>query len=146
MGLVAHKILFVLSKQGVSVSPSPMESYNQIPFAFKVRFSGNLYSCYRTARMGSLMWGSEPAKQWEYFCGKIVLHFVGQPSGSYGIWLYHNCTSSTISLQLLLSLWMCSIFFGEFQCLPVNGWSTVVNSVFLQEEVSTCSSIPPSWN
>ena len=39
---------------------------------------------------------------------------------SYGIWFYCDCAPPTISLWLLLRLWMWGIFFGEFQCLPVD--------------------------
>ena len=100
-------------------------SCNQIPLAFKVWFSGNFSSCYWTLRLGSLMWGSEPSLQWVDFCGIIVLQFVSHPPSSYGIWFYCDCTPPTISLQLLLCLWMLGIFFGEFQCLPLDDSSAV---------------------
>ena len=35
------------------------------------------------------------------------------------------CTPPTVSLWLLLCLWMWGIFFGEFQCLPVGDCSAV---------------------
>ena len=37
--------------------------------------------------------------------------FVGHAPGKYGIWFYRDCTPPTISLRLLLCLWMWSIFF-----------------------------------
>ena len=66
------------------------------------------------------MWGSEPSLQWVDFCGIIVLQFVSHPPSGYEIWFYCDCAPPPISLWLLLSLWMWGIFFGEFQCLPVN--------------------------
>ena len=98
--------------------PVLSESYNQIPLVFKVWFSGNSSSCCRTPRLGSLTWGSEPSLQWVDFCGIIVLQFVSHPPSGYGIWFYCDCTPPTISLWLLLCLWMWGIFFGEFRCLP----------------------------
>ena len=105
--------------------PVLSKSCNQIPLAFKVWFSGNSSSCCRTPRLGSLTWGSEPSLQWVDFCGISVLQFVRQPASGYGIWFYCDCTPPTISLWLLLCLWMWDIFFCEFQCLPVNDCSAV---------------------
>ena len=73
-----------------------------------------------TTRLGSLTWGSEPSLQWVDFCGISVLQSVSHPPSSYGIWFYCDCSPPTISLWLPLCLWMWSIFFGEFQCLPVD--------------------------
>ena len=36
---------------------------------------------------------------------------MGHPLGGYGIWFYHDCAPPTISLWLLLCLWMWDIFF-----------------------------------
>ena len=98
---------------------------NQIPLAFKVWFSGNSSSRFQTLRLGSLMWGSEPLLQWVDFCGIIVLQFVSHPPSTYGIWFYCDCAPLTVSLQLLLCLWMWGIFFSEFRCLPVVDCSAV---------------------
>ena len=54
------------------------------------------------------------------FCGINVLQSVSHPPSSYGIWFYCDCAPPTVSLWLLLCLWMWGIFFGEFQCLPVD--------------------------
>ena len=125
--------------------PVLSKSCNQIPLAFKVWFSGNSSSRFQTPRLGSLTWGSEPSLQWMDFCGIIVLQFVSHPHNGYGIWFYCDCTPPTISLQLPLCLWMWGVFFGEFQCLPVDDCSTVVIPVLSQEGVSACPSTPPSW-
>ena len=82
--------------------------------ALKVWFSRNSSSCCQTPSLGSLTWGLETSLQWVDFCGISVLQFVGHPPSSYGIWFYCDCTPPTISLWLLLCLWMWSIFFGEF--------------------------------
>ena len=105
--------------------PVLLKSCNQIPLGFKVWFSGNSSSRCWTLRSGSLRWGSEPSLQWVDFCGMIVLQFVSHPPSGYGIWFYCDCTPSTVSLQLLLCLWMWGICFGEFQCLPVDNCSAV---------------------
>ena len=97
-----------------------LKSCSQILLAFKVWFSGNSSSRFRAPRLGSLTCGSEPSIQWVDFCGIIVLQFVSHPPSDYRIWFYCDSTSLTISLQLLLCLWMWCIFFGEFQCLPVD--------------------------
>ena len=102
------------------------KSCNQIPVAFKVWFSRNSSSRCQTARLGSLTCGSEPSLQCTDFRGISVLQFVSHPPSSYGIWFYCDSAPPTISLWLLLCLWMWGIFFGEFQCLPVDDYSTSV--------------------
>ena len=101
-------------------SPVLSKSCNQVLLAFKVWFSGNSSSHCFTPRLRSLMWGSEPSLQWVDFCGIIVLQFVCHPSSGYGIWFYCDFAPPTISLWLLLFLWMWGVFFGEFLCLPVD--------------------------
>ena len=105
--------------------PVLSKSCNQIPLAFKVWFSRKSSSHCWTPRFGSLSWGSEPSLQWVDFCGIRVLQFVSHPPSSYGIWFYCDCTPPTVSLWLLLCLWMLGIFFGEFQRLPVDDCSAV---------------------
>ena len=105
--------------------PVPSESYNQIPLAFKVWFSRNSCPRRRTPRLGSLTWGSEPSLQWVDFCGISVLQFVSHPPSSYGVWFYCDYAPPTVSLWLLVCLWMWGIFFGEFQCLLVDDCSVV---------------------
>ena len=100
--------------------PVLWKSWNQIPLAFKVWFCRKSSFRCQTPRLGSLTWGSERSLQWVDFCGINVLQSVShQPSG-YGIWFYCDFAPPTVSLWLLLCLWMWGIFFGEFQCLPVS--------------------------
>ena len=105
--------------------PVLSKSCNQILLVFKVWFSRNSSSRCQIPRLGSLTWDSEPSLQWVDFCGISVLQFVRHPPSSYGIWIYCDCAPPTISLWLLLCLWMCGIFSGKFQCLPVNDCSAV---------------------
>ena len=140
----AHTTLCVPSKSGVSASPSPSKSCNQIPPAFKVWFSRNSSSRCWTPSLGILTWGTEPSLQWMDFCGIIFLQFES-PTSSYGIWFYCDCSPPTISLWPLLCLWIWGIFFGEFQCLPVNDCPAVVILVLSQEGVSARPSTLPSW-
>ena len=100
--------------------PVLSKSCNQFPLGFKVWFSMNSSSCCRTPRLGSLTWGSEPSLQCVDFCGISVHQSVSHLPTSYGIWFHSDCTPPTVSLWLLLCLWMWGIFFGEFQCPPVN--------------------------
>ena len=100
--------------------PVLSKSCNQIPLAFKVLFSRYSSSRCQTPWLGSLTWGSEPSLQWVDFCGISVLPSVSHPPSSYGIWFYCDCIPPTVSLWLLLCLWMWGIFFGEFLCPPVN--------------------------
>ena len=122
-----------------------LKSCSQIPLGFKVWFSRNSSPCCWTPRLGSLKWGWEPSLQWVGFCGIIVLQFVSHPPSSYGIWFYCDCTTPTVLLWLLLCLWTWGMFFGEFQCLPVDDCSAVVIPVLSQEKVSTRPSTLPSW-
>ena len=108
-----------------SLFPPVLSICNQIPLAFKVWFSRNSSSRCQTPRLGSLTWGSEPSLQWVDFCGISVLQFVSHPPSSHGIWFYCDCAPPTVSLWLLLCLWMWGIRFGEFQCLPVDDRSAV---------------------
>ena len=100
--------------------PALSKSCNQFPLGFKVWFSRNSSSCCQTPRLGSLTWGSEPSLQWVDFCGISVLQSVSHPPSSYGIWFFCDWAPPTVSLWLLLCLWMWGIFFGEFHCLPVD--------------------------
>ena len=100
--------------------PVLLKACNQIPLGFKVWFSRNSSSCCQTPRFGSLAWGWEPSLQWVDFCGISVLQSVSHPPSSYGIRFCCDCAPPTVSLWLLLCLWMWGIFFGEFQCLPVD--------------------------
>ena len=140
-------LLCVCSTRVESLFPSVLsKSCHQIPLAFKVWFSGNSSSPCRTPRLGSLTWNSVPSLQWMDFCGISVLQFVSHPPSGYGIWFYCDCTPPTVPLQLLLCLWMWGIFFGEFQCLPVNDCSAFSCVLVLsQEGVSACPSTPLSW-
>ena len=126
--------------------PVLLKSCNQILLAFEVWFSGNSSSHCQTPRLGSLMWGSELSLQWVDFCGIIVLQFVSHPPSFYGIWLYCDCALLTISLWLLLCLWMWGIFLvssSVFLSLIVQ--QVVVILVLSQEGMSACPSTPPSW-
>ena len=104
--------------------PVLLKSCNQILLAFKVWFSRNSSSHCRTPRLGSLMWGSEPSFHWVDFCG-MCSPVCESPNQQLWdlilLWLF----PPTISLWLLLCLWMWGIFFGEFQCLPVDDCSAV---------------------
>ena len=84
--VLVHTLLCVCPPRvGCLFPPVLAKSCNQIPLAFKVRFSGNSSSCCRTPRLGSLTWGSEPSLQWVDFCGVSVLQFVSHTPSSYGI-------------------------------------------------------------
>ena len=121
-----HTLLCVCPPRVESLFPPVLlKSYNQILLAFKVWFFGNSSSHCQTPRLGSLTWGSEPSLHWADFYGIIVLQFVSHEPSSYGIWFYCDCAPPTVSLQPILCLWMWGIFFGEFQCLPVDDCSAV---------------------
>ena len=116
------------------------KSCNQFPLGFKVWFPRNSSSHCWTPRLGSLTWGSEPSLQWVDFCGISVRQSVSHPHTSYGIWFYCDCTLPTVSLWLLLCLWMWGIFFGDFQCLPVDNCSAVsCDSGALAREIESTS-------
>ena len=116
-----HTVLCVCPPRVGSLFPPVLsKSCNQFPLGFKVWFSRNSFFRCRTPRLGSLTWGSEPLLQWVDFCGISVRQSVNHPPTSYRIWFYCDCAPPTISLWLLLCLWMWGICFGEFQCLPVD--------------------------
>ena len=121
-----HTLLCVCPPSVESLFPPVLsKSCNQIPLAFKVWLSRNSSSRCWTPRLGSLTWGSESSVQRVDFYGISVLQFVSHLPSSYGIWFYCDCTPPTVSLWLLLCLWMWGIFFVEFQCLPVEVCSAV---------------------
>ena len=106
-------------------SPVLLKSCIQILLALTVWFSRNSSSRCQNPRFRRLTFGSEPSLQWVDFCGINVLQFVSHLPISYGIWFYCDCSPPTISLWLLLCLWMWGIYFGEFLWLPVDGCSAV---------------------
>ena len=124
--------------------PVLSKSCSHILLAFKVWFSRNSSSCFQTPSLGSLTWGSEPSLQWVDFSG-MCSPVCESPTQQFGVWFYCDCAPPTISLWLLLCLWMWGIFFGEFQCLPVDDCSAVVILVLLQEGVRARPSTPASW-
>ena len=142
-----HTLLCVCPPREESLFPPVLfKSCNQIPQAFKVWFSRNSSSCCHAPRLGSLTWGSELLLQWVDFCGISVLQSVSHPPSSYGILFYCDCTLPTISLWLLLCLWMWGIFLvssSVFLLMIVQ--QLVVILVFSQEGVGARPSTPPSW-
>ena len=125
LGPDVHTTLCVPSKRGVSVSPSPVKVLKSNPTTFQSLIPWTFLLPLPDPRLGSLTWASEPSLQWVDSCGIIVLQFVSHPPSGYGIWFYCDWASPTISLGLLLCLWMWGVFFGEFQCLPVDDYSAV---------------------
>ena len=71
-----------------------------------------------------------------YYCSLLFCIIVSHLPAGYAICFHCDCTPPTISLQLLLCLWMCFFlsfslslslfffFFGGFQCPPVSGYLT----------------------
>ena len=109
-----------------SLFPSVLwKSYNQIPLAFKARFSGDSQPLCQIPGLERLTWGSEPSQQWENFFVIIVFQFVGHPPGSYGIWFYYDCAPLTFLLWLLC-LWTWDIFF--FWWVPASSCQWLFNS------------------
>ena len=142
-----HTLLYVCPPRVGSLFPPVLsKSCNQIPLGFKVWFSKNSSSRCQTPRLGSLTWGSEPSLQWVDFCGISVLQLVSHPPSGYGIWFYCGCTPPTVSLQLLLCLWMWGIFFVTSSVfLSMTVQQLVVIPVLSQEGVSARPSTLPSW-
>ena len=94
-----------------SFSPVLWKSYNQVLLAFKVRFSGDSQLPCQISQAGKTDMGFRTFTTWENLFGIIFLQFVGHPSGQYGIWFCRDCTSPTISLQLLLCPLVWGIWF-----------------------------------
>jgi len=63
LGPDAHKVLFLISK---SLFP---QSCNQIPLAFKVKFSGGSQSLCQITRLGNLLWALKLSQQCRNFSG-----------------------------------------------------------------------------
>ena len=60
-----------------SVSPVMWNFFNQIPLAFKVKFSGGSQSLCEIPRLGSQLCALKALQHFDNFFGKIVLQFVG---------------------------------------------------------------------
>ena len=142
-----HTLFCVCPPRVESLFPPVLsKSWNQIPLYFKVWFSRNSSSHCWTPRLGSLTWGSVPSLQWVDFCGISVLQSVSHPRSSYGIWFCSDCAPPTVSLWLLLCLWMWGIFLvssSVFLLMTVQ--QVVVILVFSQEGVRARPFTPPSW-
>ena len=145
--VLMHTLLCVCPPRVEPLFPAVLsKSCSQILLAFKVWFSGNSSSHCQTPRLGSLTWGSDPSLQCVESCGIIFLQFVRHPPSSYGIWFYGECAPPTISLQLLLCLWMwVSFLLSSSALMLMIVQQLVVIPVHLQEGGSTRPSTPPSW-
>ena len=143
-----HTLLCVCPPRVESLFPPVLsKSCSQIPLVFKVWFSRNSSSRCWTPRLGSLTWGSEPSLQWVDFCGISVLQSVSHPPSRYGIWFYCDCAPPTVSLWLLLCLWMWCIYFlvSSSVLLSMTVQQLVVILVLSQEGVRARPSTLPSW-
>ena len=108
--------------------PVLWKSYNKIPLVLKARFPGDSQSLCHIPRLLSLTWCSKPSQQCKNF-DLTILQSMGHLPSEYGIWFYHDFTPPTVSLWVLLCLWMWDIlffffFFGGFWPPPVSGCST----------------------
>ena len=116
----------MISKSRVSVSPIPVEILwwnptglqGQIPWGFLVPLSDPQ--------------SGKPDEGFRTFttvqdCFGIVLQPVGHPPSGYAIWFYHDYAPPTISLQLLLCLWMWGV---SFRWVPASCCRWLFNSQF----------------
>ena len=91
-------------------SPVLWKSCNQIPVAFKVRFPRIPSSFVRSP-------AGKPDMGFRTFTtvGEFLLYYCspvcGLPTNGYETWFYRDCAPPTISMRLLLCLWMWGIFF-----------------------------------
>ena len=121
--------------------------YNQIPLAFKVRFPGVSQSLCWIPRLGSLTWGSEISQQWENFFGITFLQSVGHLPGRYEVWFYRECVPPPPPSHCgFVIVFGCGVSFlvGSSVLLSMVVQQLVVILV-LSQEMSACSSTPPSW-
>ena len=81
-------------------------SCHQVLLAFKAKCSGRSLPWCQDPRLWSLTWNSELSLPWEHLCNTTVFWFVDCPPSGYRLWFYHDCTPPTVSLWLLLCLWM----------------------------------------
>ena len=112
------------SKTGVSFSPVPRKTCNQILLTLKARFPGNCQSLCQIVRLRSLTWGSEPLQQYENFFGITVLSSLGHPSSKYDIFDFIVIVLLPPSCYGFFFVFGRGVsFFGGFQCPPVDSCS-----------------------
>ena len=111
----------------VSVSPNPVEFYNEIPLTFKVRFLRDSESLCQIPRLGSLIWGLEPSQKCENFSGIIILHYGSSTGWVWDLTSMWLCPSYNLLVASPLSCDMGCLFFffGGFQHPPVKIWEIV---------------------
>ena len=134
-------------KNGVSVSPSPVEVLQSNPTRLQSLILWEFLLPLPDSQVG------KPDVRLRTFTPvggplwcKCLPQLVSHPPSGYGIWFYCDCTPPTISLWLLLCLWTWGIFFGEFQCLPVNDCSAVnCDSSAVARGMGAHPSTPSSW-
>ena len=126
--------------------PVLWKSYNKITLVLKARFPGDSQSLCHIPRLLSLTWCSKPSQQCKNF-DLTILQSMGHLPSEYGIWFYHDFTPPTVSLWVLLCLWMWGIFFflvGSGLLLSIVVQQLVAVLV-VSQEMSALSSTPPSW-
>ena len=120
LGPDVHTTLCVSSKSGVSVSPSPVKALQSIPTRLQSLILQEFLlplpdPQVRKPDVGLRTFTPVRGLLW-YKCSPVC------ESPTHQLWdlIYCYCAPPTISLWLLLCLWMWGIFFGELQCLPVD--------------------------
>ena len=135
------------SKTGVSFSPVPRKTCNQILLTLKARFPGNCQSLCQIVRLRSLTWGSEPLQQYENFFGITVLSSLGHPSSKYDIFDFIVIVllpPSCYGFFFVLDVEYLFLVGSSVLLLIVVQW-LVALLVLLLEGMSSCLSTLPSW-
>ena len=128
-----------------SVYPVLWNFFNQIPLAFKVKFSGGSQSLCEIPRLGSLLCALEALQHFDNFFGIIVLQFVGCLLG--GSMMGLMATSSKRTDATCHSSQVCCT---QSPCLCIRplltGASSGVTQAVRGQSDSVSCGVPGSWS
>ena len=99
----------------------------QAPLAFRAKCSVGSFSKCQTLRLGNLTWCSVLSLLWGEPLRFSYLPVCGLPTQQVWDCFYHESTPPSVSMWLLLCVWVEGIFFGSFQSI----FLMVVKQIFV---------------
>ena len=131
-------------KNGVSISPSPVELLCTSPNSLNARCSRGSFSQCQISMCGDLTWGSEHSLLWMSIYDAVTFQSMGLPT--WEVWGFLYCAINLLPLDEASALSSgVGYIFESFQSIWLkSARHLVMILLFLGEKLSSSNSIPPS--